>query len=260
MATSEAALTDQYRRAQVLIAAALTRDLVRLLKAMFNPADPGSSWAATRMAVAALIRDRRRQSADLAARYYPQLRSAAGVHTPFTAAAPLDLPDDRLMTNIDVTGIGMYQRVLKAGGTPTQAVDRSGVTLSGTASRLALEGGRSVVAETAQSDADAIGWMRVTDGDPCSWCAMLASRGAVYRSAGSAGGRKNAEFVGRGQFKFHDHCGCTVVAIWSQDDPRLDHADDLYDQWVQATQGHSGKAAVNAWRRYWENRDGQPAT
>jgi hypothetical protein len=254
---SEAQLADTYRRQQVLLAAALTRDLVRLLRAMFNPADPGPSWAATRMAVAALIRDRRQQSADLAARYYPQLRSAAGVHSPFGTAAPIDLADERLMTNIDVAGIGMYQRALKAGALSQQALDRSAVTLSGTASRLALEGGRSVVAETVQSDADAIGWMRVTDGDPCSWCAMLASRGAVYRSAATAGGRKNAEFVGHGQFKFHDHCGCTVAPVWSQDDPRLDHADDLYDQWVQATQGHSGKAAVNAWRRYWENRDQQ---
>jgi hypothetical protein len=255
--SDEAVLTDQYRRQQVLIAAVLTRDLVRLLKAMFNPADPGPSWAATRMAVAALIRDRRQQSADLAARYYPQLRSAAGVHSPFSTAAPIYLPDERLMANVDVTGIGMYQRALKAGSTPSQALDRSAVTLSGTASRLALEGGRSVVAETVQADGDAIGWMRVTDADPCSWCSMLASRGAAYKSAETAGGRKNAEFVGGGQFKWHDHCGCTVTAVFHQDDPRLDHADDLYDQWVQATQGHSGNAAVNAWRRYWENRNQQ---
>ena len=256
-ARSEAAVADAYRLQQVLIAATLTRDLVRLLKAMFDPADPGPSWAATRLAVAALIRSRRQQSADLAARFYPQLRSVAGVHGPVATAPPIGLPDDRLMTNIDVTGIGMYQRALKAGTSPEQAVDRAAVTLSGTASRLALEGGRSVAAETAQGDAEAIGWMRVTDGDPCSWCAMLASRGAAYKSAATAGGRKNADFVGGGQFKFHDHCGCTVAPVWSQDDPRLDHADDLYDQWVQATQGHSGNAAVNAWRRYWENRNQQ---
>jgi hypothetical protein len=255
MPTSEAALTDEYRRQQLLITAVLTRDLVRLLKAMFNSADPGPSWAATRLAVAALIRSRRQQSADLAARFYPRLRAAAGVHSPFTAAPPIDLVDDRLMTNIDVTGIGMYQRALKAGATPAQALDRTVVTLSGTASRLALEGGRSVVAETVKDDVEALGWMRVTDSDPCSWCAMLASRGAVFRSAQTAGGRKNAEFTGGGQFKWHDHCGCTVVAVFDQDDPRLDHADELYDQWVQATQGHSGNAAVNAWRRYWENRD-----
>lgn len=254
-ASSEPVVADAYRRQQVLIAAALTRDLVRLLKAMFNPADPGPSWAAARLAVAALIRSRRQQSADLAARFYPQLRAAAGVHSLFTAAPPIDLVDDRLMTNIDVTGIGMYQRALKAGATPVQALDRAGVTLSGTASRLALEGGRSAVSETVRGDTEALGWMRVTDGDPCSWCAMLASRGAVYRSAKTAGGRVNAEFSGHGQFKFHDHCGCTVAPVFSQDDPRLDHADELYGQWVQATQGHSGTAAVNAWRRYWENRD-----
>ena len=255
MATSEAVLSDQYRRAQALISAVLVRDLVRLLRNLFNPADPGPSWAVTRMAVAALIRDRRQQSADLAARYYPRLRAAAGVHSPFNAAPPLGLVDERLMTNIDVTGIGMYQRALKAGVSDSQAVDRAGVTLSGTASRLALEGGRSVVAETVQDDADAIGWMRVTDADPCSWCSMLASRGAVYKSAATAGRAKNSQFVGEGQFKWHDHCGCSAAPVWSHDDPRLNHADDLYDLWLQHTQGYSGNAAVNAWRRYWENRD-----
>jgi hypothetical protein len=255
MPASEAALADQYRREQALIAAVLTRDLLRLLKNMFNPADAGSSWAATRIAVANLIRARRRQSIDLAARFYPTARSRAGVHSPFAVASPMDLPDDRLMTNIDVTGIGMYQRALKAGATEAKAVERAGVTLSGTGSRLVLEGGRSTVDETVRTDPAAIGWMRITDGDPCSWCAMLASRGAVYKNAQTAGQAKNAHFVGEGEFKWHDHCGCTAAPVWSHDDPRLDHADALYEQWLQHTQGYSGNDAVNAWRRYWENRD-----
>lgn len=254
-ARSEAVVADAYRRQQVLISAVLINDLIRLLRALFNPADPGPSWAAARMAIASLIRDRRQQSADFAARYYPTLRSAAGIHTPVRIASPIDLPDDRLMTNIDVTGIGMYQRALKAGASASQAVDRAGVTLSGTASRLALEGGRSVIDETVQSDEAAIGWMRITDADPCAWCAMMASRGAIYKSAETAGRAKNDRFVGEGAFKWHDHCGCAAAPVWSHDDPRLEHADNLYDQWLQHTQGYSGKDAINAWRRYWENRD-----
>lgn len=256
MAThSETALSNQYRRQQVMISAVLTRDLLRLLRAMFAPANPGPSWAAARTAIAGLIRDRRRQSADLAARYYPALRSAAGVHTPVQVASPVDLPDDRLLTNIDVTGIGMYERARRAGASEQQALDRAGVTLSGTASRLALEGGRSVVEQTVQDDEDAIGWMRITDADPCAWCAMLASRGAVYKSAETAGRAKNSRFTGEDAFKWHDHCGCQAVPVFHENDPRLAHADDLYDEWVQHTRGYSGKDAVNAWRRYWENRN-----
>ena len=254
-ARSETAAADTYRRQQMLLSVALIRDLIRLLRASFNPANPGPSWAVARMAIASLIRDRRQQSADLAARYYPTLRSIAGVHTPVRIAAPIELVDDRLMANIDATGIGMYQRAVKAGAAPAQALDRAGVTLSGTASRLVLEGGRSVIDKTVQDDDEALGWMRITDGDPCSWCAMMASRGPVYHTADTAGRAKNSRFIGGGEFKWHDHCGCQAVPVFSHDDPRINHADALYDQWLQATQGHSGQAAINAWRRYWENRN-----
>ena len=71
----------------------------------------------------------------------------------------------------------------------------------------------------------------------------------------TAGRNKNDKFTGEGQFKWHDHCGCTAAPVFDPDDPHLRRAEDLYDQWLQETQGHSGKAAVNAWRRYWENRD-----
>jgi hypothetical protein len=162
---------------------------------------------------------------------------------------------DRLTANINATGMGVYQRALRAGATPAKALDRSTVTLSGAASKLALEGGRSVVDETVRHDKHAIGWARVSDGDPCSWCAMLVSRGAVYKNAATAGRAKNRRFAGEGDFKWHDHDGCVAVPVWSEDDPVLDRADELYDQWLQATQGHSGKGAINVWRQHWENRD-----
>lgn len=57
-----------------------------------------------------------------------------------------------------------------------------------------IAGGREVVQQSSPL------WRRVTDGDPCGWCAMLASRGPVYGSAAKAG-------QGR---RYHGHCGCTA--------------------------------------------------
>lgn len=255
-----AASADQYRRQQAMIGVVLTRDLVRLLRALFNPADPGPSWQTTRITVAALIRDRRRQSADLATRFYRDARRSAGLHGVFIPAPPTDLVEDRLLKTVDATGIATYQRSLRSGAAPPQALDRSAVTLSGSASNLALEGGRSVIDESVQADDEAIGWARVTDADPCPWCLMMASRGAVYHSEKTAGRGKSSHFIGDGDFKWHDHCGCTAVAVWDPDDPVLKTADDLYDKWLQVTAGHSGQAAINVWRRYWENPpDDRPA-
>lgn len=249
---------DQYRRQQVLISATLSRDVVRLLKNLFNPENPGPSWAAARSVVAALVRDQRRRSADLATRFYQEARRSAGAVGEFTPAEALELDEERLLKSLDATGIASFQKSLRAGAPPDRAVDRSAVTLSGSASNLALEGGRSVVDLSVQNDDEAIGWARVTDADPCPWCLMMASRGAVYHSEKSAGGAKSSHFIGDGDFKWHDHCGCTAVAVWDPDDPVLKAADDLYDKWLQVTAGHSGRDAINAWRRYWENRDDQP--
>lgn len=212
------------------------------------------------MAAAALIRDRRRQSAEVAARYYRQARLAAGVGVDARLAEPVDLPAERILANLDVTGIGAYSRAVRSGAAPGKAGDVAAVNLSGSGSRLVLEGGRSVIAESAKADGEALGWARVTDADPCSWCLMLASRGAVYRSAETAGRLKNDRFVGDGQFKWHDHCGCGAAVVWDPQDPVLARADDLYTQWLEVTAGHSGQDAVNVWRRYWDaKRDGQPA-
>ena len=248
--------TDTYRRQQAQITAVLSRDLVRLLRAVFKPANPGPSWQATRTAVAAMIAQQHARSAQLGVEFYRSQRRAAGLGT-FTPQLPAALPDEQVLRTVDVTGIGTFQRSLRAGATPSQAVDRTAVTLSGSASRLALDGGRSVVVTAVQDDDAAIGWLRITDADPCPWCLMMASRGAVYHSAASAGAAKNSEFIGDGNFKWHDHCGCTAVPVFDHEDPRLAHADDLYEQWQRVTAGHSGQDAVNTWRRYQEGRSGE---
>jgi hypothetical protein len=182
---------------------------------------------------------------------WAELERVAGVH-------PGGLDEDRVEANLNATGIAVYHRALRAGQAEARAVDTMAVNLSGAATTLTLEGGREVVRDAAAADVEAIGWIRVPDADPCSWCAMLASRGVVYRSAETAGRAKNRGFVGEGLFKWHDHCGCTAVPVFRDDDPLLDRADDLYEQWLRETQGHSGRNARNAWRRYWENRE-QPS-
>jgi hypothetical protein len=247
---------DQYRLMQVQLSVTLTRDLVHLLRALFQTSDPGPSWQALRTAVAAMIVSRRQLSIGLATSFYRNERLAAGIRTPFTPTVPDPLPEEQVLKTVDATGIGTYTRSLRGGATPQQAMDRAAVTLSGSSTRLALDGGRAVIDQSVQDDDEAIGWIRVTDAAPCPWCLMMASRGAVYHSEQTAGKERNSHFIGDGNFKWHDHCGCIAKPVWDPDDPHLVRADELYDQWSSVTSGHSGQAAVNAWRRYWENQDG----
>jgi hypothetical protein len=150
---------------------------------------------------------------------------------------------------LDGAGIFTYRRSLRLGASPDEARDRSAVTLTGTASRLALEGGRDVIEGTVLADDEALGWARIGDGDPCAWCAMLISRGAVYKSAVTAGD------ANRGGERYHDHDGCQAVPVFDYSSPYQQAAEDLYEEWQRATAGHSGEAARKAWRKHWDARN-----
>lgn len=282
-----AALTAGYTAQQRLIATTFSRDLLLLLRAMFSTVDPGQSWPATRMAVASLIRDRRRSAADVAARYYVDLRrlevpqsGASPVRAPLTVRQPpvepttvpgvwadlervaavtpediIGLDDDRVEANLNATGIASYKRAVRAGKPPEQARDVMTTTLTGASSRLVREGGRQVIHEATMNDDAAIGWARVPGSDfPCGFCAMLVSRGAVYHTSQTAGVTANKKFVGDGMFKFHNMCACEAVPVFDPEDPLLKVADRLYDDWLRETRGTSNQAARDAWNEYWAER------
>jgi hypothetical protein len=117
-------------------------------------------------------------------------------------------------------------KLLIASGMPRQeAYDRAFVKFDGIVRRQTLMGGRTTIARTAGRDRRAIGWRRVTDGNPCAFCAMLASRGPAYRSDASAGG-----------LQYHGHCGCTAEVMYSAWEPTS--AEEEYVAAYQRAQGN----------------------
>ncbi|MEV4434803.1 hypothetical protein [Streptomyces sp. NPDC049585] len=77
-----------------------------------------------------------------------------------------------------------------------------------TGSQVAEDGGREALAEAIRSDPKALGYYRETDADPCAWCAMLGGRGAVYKSAQSAG-------LSDGH-RYHPDCHCQPRPVFSR--------------------------------------------
>lgn len=149
----------------------------------------------------------------------------------------------------------------------------AGVLVAGAADRDALMGGRDLLEETARADRAVVGWARVTDGDPCHFCALLASRGAVYRSAWSAryrGNRKRAPMpqgwedwspdrlaeweASRGINRFHDNCHCTIVPVYSRSDWLPPESEAFRELYYEATRGLAGEEARRAFREAMEAR------
>lgn len=131
----------------------------------------------------------------------------------------------------------------------------SAVKAAGASARLVQLGGRSAAIETVRRDPVAVGYVRVTRGGCCGFCAMLASRGPVYRSKDTFK-ESDARFVGFGEIKVHDSCQCSFRPVYNRSFSEWpDNNLTFSDLWYASTKGLSGKAAQNAFRHAWEHSE-----
>lgn len=230
-------LTETHRQAQLTLRAAIIDALVRLWP-MFDPDDLVGSWSAIEPALLALIAAGGHASAGLAAAYYDEFRAAeqiTGRATPVLVTPP---PVEEAVRSLRFVGLVETRRLVDAGRADAAAVAFTNV--SGETSRQILNQGRDTLVASVEADRQALGWARVTDSRPCSFCRMLAGRGPVYSRGGG--------------FSAHGHCGCTLEPVYSEDQPWPGRAREFRDQWNEATQGLSGADARLAFRRHVEGR------
>jgi hypothetical protein len=233
-----AELTRSHRSLQLALRSALIAELLLLWPA-FDPRKFDTYERFMGMA-AILIAARYRDSVGLAARYFRDFRAAERVPG---AAFPLladVVPDEQIKTSLRATGLAQTIRAIRSGKAPEAAAEQGFVAAAGAAGRLTLNGGRQTVIESARVDTEAQRWLRVTDGDPCFFCAMVASRGAVYTE----------QTV---RFEAHDHCGCVPEPYYpGSEEPLLNQ--QFRDLWNETTTGLGGREAVNAFRAAIEQR------
>jgi hypothetical protein len=99
--------------------------------------------------------------------------------------------------------------------------------------RQVLSGGRLLIDQTTKADGGAIGWRRVSGGNPCSFCAMLVTRGPVYGNSAKASG------IGGSGLRYHGHCGCTAEIVYGEWKPN--EAEQRYiDEYEKAAQEANG--------------------
>lgn len=177
---------------QLAIRAKAMRESISLMQGW----TPGDKASGDRMIgqLTTLTVDRHKQSAGAALHYFEKYRTAEGV----TGSAQLVLPvitPDLITPSLYVTTFRFVGNSLARGMSLQAAKQNALASGAGSVARLALSGGRQAITQTAIKDK--AGWARITSGDGCSFCNMLASRGAVY-------GEDSVDFAA------HDHCGCTA--------------------------------------------------
>lgn len=123
-------------------------------------------------------------------------------------------------------------------GDPAAALAR----MSNVADAASLQVGRDTVIQNSVRDKSSPRWARIPVGKTCAFCVMLGSRGAVYRSADTAGR------------DFHAACDCQPVPSWDRGNdlpPSYDegHYFGLYDRARADAGSGDPKAITKALRR-----------
>lgn len=116
---------------------------------------------------------------------------------------------------------------------------------SGTVDFAGVDAGRDAIIAAIKGDRLVLAVARGTGPDPCAFCAMLASRGFVYRSEATAGVSDDEVFQ-----KYHIHCHCYPIYRWLKVSELPPLSQYFKTQWPIVTAGHSGNEARKAWRRW----------
>lgn len=233
-----AALTAEHRRHLMALRAATLRDLHTLWPS-WNAEDL-RTWDRFVTLSTILVRSRYQVAAGLGAAYFAALRDLEGVPG---AAAPVfgEGPGvEELARSMAATGLVGVIRGLSVGMSMEAARANGFVRLAGAVGRHVLDGSRETIIGSVRSDPRAVGWERVTSANPCDFCLMLESRGAVYK-----------EWTV--DFQAHDNCACTA-------EPGFEGSGAPFEAlWNAATQGRSGAEAMHLYGEAARSARGLPA-
>ncbi len=178
--------------------------------------------------VAALVAQYQGGAISLARDYYGDMREQAGVRSAFRPPTISPAPERAIQAYIG--------KATEELGTLSADYERQ---VAEFAKNLAVSAGTDELFAAKNADPERVRWARVTRPQACSFCLMLASRGAVYRTEDTA------------TFRPHKTCRCDVEMAWSTSsyEPAA-HIRAAQHLWSESTAGVDGtKAKQNAFRR-----------
>lgn len=197
------------------------QEVIRRLLA-WNAANPGATVAETReyakTVMEALVRSGSSLASSFAAKWYDYRAEQEHVKLDQAITAAVYNPKK-------TDAVARYQAKKLVAGSFGEFAKACGEYARNDALRALNE---TIMANAKRDRSKGVRFARVPTGrETCTFCVMLAGRGAVYHTRESAG-----EFG-----HFHRHCDCKVVPGF-EDDPM-----------AELVEGHDPKDAYEAWRR-----------
>lgn len=183
------------------------------------------------------------QSRQSALQYLPRHAALSGAGPLQVVPGSLDV--GRIRERLRIVGPVGFKSSIAAGADTDEAIRAMATRMAGVADEAVRDGDRDVVEQTALRGRGVVGWRRRLGAGACGWCAMLASRGAVYVS------KQRATASKRGT-RYHPHCRCWAEPLYRHEEEPRD-VRLLQRQWERVTAGHSGDDAIRAWNRHWRS-------
>lgn len=231
MAPDLVGLSRSHMTKQVADAAQIQAGLAAAFDKKMDPAALDASFPAFYRSALALVTAGRSRAVKTATDYYGAAKTGAGFDALIPAVPAPELDLAMSVQALLLNGPVSVKKQLASGVGLIAAMDKAKAQTLRVGKRLVLEAPRKHLITLSHKDKDALGWARVSDGQPCHFCAMLVSRGPVY-------GEKTA------RFEAHNGCGCSVRPFfkgeadggWSPDALALR---ELWDE---------GGGTIDAWR------------
>lgn len=246
--------------AQFALSAALVAALRRLWPVLDTRDVPGT-LPRYKAGVSSLLDRYSSAAISLSADSFDAMRARAGVRDSFTTPITSPPPVEKVQASLGWATSPLLEPQITGGdATVHEPIPADTVTIvqhrvEAASTKVVADAGRNQMIESILADRKVRGWVRVARPDACAFCRMLATRpilatrGAFYRTEGTAGRNANARFTGEGDYKFHDNCHCTVAPVFADayEAPAHTRADAVLYQEAQAK--HPDTDALNAFRR-----------
>ncbi|QIG58483.1 head maturation protease [Arthrobacter phage DrSierra] len=250
-------LSRDHMRQQVQNAAVVQAGLAVAFDKGIKPSDLDASFPGYLRAALALVSAGRGMAVTTARNYYGEAKEGAGFAKTVPALATPDMDIFKATQALLMTGPVAIKKQLSSGVGLIAAMDAAKAQTLRVGKRLVLEAPRKHLIELSSKDKDALGWARVSDGQPCHFCAMLVSRGPVYSEETS-------------RFRAHNGCGCSVRPFfkgeadggWSPDALALRRLWDGEDEHGNPLPGRTPGTTltINEWRSFYGEAVNDPGS
>lgn len=218
----------QQQQAQQAAITALAITAMGNALALIDLADLKTTLPRYRLAVLAITTKYGQASATVAARFYQQERRLAGISGTYRPIPANPAPMEQVAASLDWATKGLWDDKPDLPAVKTLT--------NGVAQKLIVDTGRNTLIQAIEQDRRARGWARLPRPTCCHFCALLATRGAVYKSEQAAG------------FEAHDHDHCVPVPLFAEHYEPPAYVREWGGIYADSTSGKHGAEARNAFR------------